>query len=154
MGLRILVVEDEPTILDLVAQLLVEEGHQVTRAANGADGLDAVSAGPAFDLVVLDMWMPVVNGWQFAAALGERGVEVPLLVMTAASEARARAIDVGAVGFIGKPFDVDQLVRAVRTAVPSSDGERGGNTAPIRPADAGRRPPSTIARGHFRPTGP
>jgi len=131
MGLRILVVEDEPTILDLVAQLLVEEGHHVTRAANGADGLEAVSAGPAFDLVVLDMWMPVVNGWQFAAALGERGVEVPLLVMTAASEARARAIDVGAIGFIGKPFDVDQLVQAVRTAVPSGDGERGGNTSPI-----------------------
>ena len=122
MGRHILVVEDEPTLLNLVAQVLVEEGYEVERAANGADALSAISAGAAFDLVVLDMWMPVVNGWQFAAALTERGIHLPLLVMTAASEARARAVDIGAVGFVGKPFNVDQLVLAVHNAVPASDG--------------------------------
>ena len=136
MSQRILVVEDEPGILNVVWQVLDEEGFDVTRAANGAVALEAISAGAAFDLAVLDMWMPVLNGWEFAAALTERGVHLPLLVMTAASDARAYAREIGAVGFIGKPFDVDQLVLAVRNALPPIDGGPGGNMPPIRPPDA------------------
>lgn len=122
MGQRILVVEDEPAILDLVGQVLDEEGYNVTRAANGAVALEAIATGAAFDLAVLDMWMPVINGWQFAAALAERGLHMPLLVMTAAKDASAYASAVGAVGFIGKPFSIDQLVLAVRNAARPADG--------------------------------
>ena len=127
MSQRILVVEDEPGILNLVGQVLDEEGYDVTRAANGAVALEVISAAAAFDLAVIDMWMPVLNGWELAAALLERGVHVPLLVMTAASDARAYANDVGAIGFIGKPFNVDELVLAVRNAVSPTDG-RGAST--------------------------
>ena len=122
---RILVVEDEPAILDLVSEVLTEEGYEVERAANGADALTTIAGAPRFDLVVLDMWMPVVNGWQFASVLGERGVRIPLLVMTAASDARRHASDIGAVGYIGKPFDVDELVLAVQRAVPSESARYG-----------------------------
>lgn len=134
MPQRILIVEDEPAILDLVGQVLEEEGYEVTLASNGAVALETVSSGAAFDLVVLDMWMPVVNGWQFAEALAERGVRVPLLVMTAAKDASAYASAVGAVGFIGKPFTLDQLVLAVRDgAPPPVDGGWGTSPPPVRP---------------------
>lgn len=134
MSQRILVVDDEPAILDLVGQVLEEEGYDVTRAANGAIALEAIAAGAAFDLVVLDMWMPVVNGWQFATALEERGVQVPLLVMTAAKDASAYATAVNAVGFIGKPFNLDQLVLAVRNgASPPVDRGQGASMPPVRP---------------------
>ena len=93
--------------------------------------LETVSTSAAFDLVVLDLWMPVVNGWQFAAALAERDVRVPLLVMTAAKDASAYA---SAVGFIGKPFTLDQLVLAVRHGAPPPI-DRGWDTRPppVRP---------------------
>ncbi len=134
MPRHILIVEDEPAILDLVGQVLEEEGYEVTRASNGAVALETVSTDAAFDLVVLDMWMPVVNGWQFATALAERGVRVPLLVMTAAKDASAYATAVGAVGFIGKPFNLDQLILAVRDGVPPPvDGGRGSRPSPVRP---------------------
>jgi FixJ family two-component response regulator len=78
------------------------------------------------------MWMPAVNGWQFAAALVERGVSIPLLVMTASKDASAYATTVGAVGFIGKPFNLDQLILAVRDGVPPPvDGD--GLPPPVRP---------------------
>ena len=133
MSQRILVVEDEPAILDLVGQVLEEEGYEVSLASNGAVALEAIDSGATFDLAVLDMWMPVVNGWQFAAALVERSVSIPLLVMTAAKDASAYASTVGAVGFIGKPFNLDQLVLAVRNgAPPPVDRGRGTSTPPAR----------------------
>jgi CheY-like chemotaxis protein len=122
---RILVVDDEPTIRSLVAQLLDDEGFEVARASDGADALKVISANEPFDLVILDMWMPVMNGWQFAEALRERQMPLPIVVMTAASEARLRAAELGATGFIGKPFDVDDLVRVVRNALPPQSGASG-----------------------------
>ncbi len=134
MGQRVLVVEDEPAILHLVSQVLREEGYDVTRAENGAIALEAIATGAAFALVVLDMWMPVCNGWEFASALAEQGVQVPILVMTAAKDAGAYATAVAAVGFIGKPFSIDDLVLAVRDAAsPSIDRERGASPPPVRP---------------------
>lgn len=118
MAERILVVEDEQMIRELVAEVLQEEGYEVVVAANGSEALTSIDAVAPFDLIVLDMWMPVVNGWQFAEALEQRGGErPPILVMTAAREARERALEIGAAGFIGKPFDVDQFVRAVHRAI-------------------------------------
>jgi DNA-binding response OmpR family regulator len=121
MAARILVVEDEPAIRELVAEILVEEGYEVVQAPDGAMALEAIDHNSAFDLVVLDMWMPNVNGWQFASALNVRGLPVPLLVMTAARDAKEHANEIGARGYIGKPFDVDQLLVAVEHALPTAD---------------------------------
>lgn len=141
MSRRILVVEDEPRILELVGEVLSQEGYEVTQAANGALALQAVSAGASFDLAVIDMWMPVLNGWEFAAGLIERRIHISLVVMTAASDARAYASEVGAIGFIGKPFDLENLLRVVRNALPPTDDGPGDKPQPIPPPDTDRDPP-------------
>ncbi len=117
MSQRILVVDDERTIRELVCEVLADEGYEAVGAGNGAEALQAIEQNPSFALVVLDMWMPVMNGWQFAAEVAERGLKVPIVVMTAAREARHRADEIGAVGYIGKPFDVDQFIEAVESAI-------------------------------------
>ena len=64
-------------------------------------------------LVLLDMRMPVLDGWQFAHALKQRGVQLPILVMTAAQDARRWAQEIGAQGYISKPFELTDLLAAV-----------------------------------------
>jgi urea transport system substrate-binding protein len=108
----ILVVDDDPALLATVSDLLELEGHRVVRAENGQDALDAVErVRPA--LVLLDMRMPVVDGWEFARLLAERGITLPIVVMTAARDARAWAEEIGAAGFLAKPFGVDNLLETV-----------------------------------------
>ena len=110
----ILIVDDDPAILSTVADILEFEGYPVERAANGAEGLAVVErVRPA--LVLLDMRMPVIDGWGFARVLQERGVQLPILVMTAAQDARRWAQEIGAQGFIAKPFDLSDLLSAVET---------------------------------------
>jgi two-component system, chemotaxis family, chemotaxis protein CheY len=108
----ILVVEDDPEILSTVTSILEFEGYQVAQATNGAEGLARLEdVRPS--LVLLDMRMPVLDGWGFARALHERGIRLPILVMTAAQDASRWAQEIGAVGFIAKPFDLDDLLNAV-----------------------------------------
>lgn len=146
MPQRILVVDDERTIRELVCEVLADEGYEVVGASNGAEALTALEQHAPFSLVVLDMWMPVMNGWQFAAEVAERGVSVPIIVMTAAREARHRAEEIGAIGYIGKPFDVDQFIEAVETAIRESGAprEHGASFSDIS------RPLSRFVRGTFR----
>jgi DNA-binding response OmpR family regulator len=108
----ILVVDDDPAVLSTVADILEFEGYQVERARNGAEGLVAVErARPA--LVLLDMRMPVLDGWGFARVLRERGIVLPILVMTAAQDARRWAHEIQAAGYVAKPFDIHTLLAAV-----------------------------------------
>lgn len=108
----ILVVEDDPDILMTVSDILEYEGYEVERAANGEEGLRAVErVHPS--MVLLDMRMPVLNGWDFARILDERGIKLPILVMTAAQDARVWAQEIGAAGYLAKPFDLLELLAAV-----------------------------------------
>jgi CheY-like chemotaxis protein len=66
------------------------------------------------------MRMPGMDGWQFAAELRAQSIEVPLLVMTAGSQARQAASDIGAVGYLGKPFDIDQFIGSVASITANS----------------------------------
>lgn len=113
--LRILVVDDEPDIRATVQAILETEGYDVGLAANGADALAAVEREPP-DLILLDMRMPVLDGWGFAAELRRRGHRVPVVVMTAARDAARWASDIAAAGFVAKPFRYDDLVTAVERA--------------------------------------
>lgn len=114
----ILAVDDDPDLLDLMALLLEDAGHQVVRASNGAEALDRVREAMP-DLVLLDMKMPFMSGWEFAAEYraiyGARRDIAPILVVTAAEHAGKRAQEVGAQGFLAKPFTRTDLVEAVRT---------------------------------------
>ncbi|HEX8221258.1 MAG TPA: response regulator [Chloroflexia bacterium] len=112
----ILVIDDEPEILQTVATILEFEGYEVERAANGREGLDCIERTHP-SLVLLDMRMPVLNGWDFARILKEKGVHLPIVVMTAAQDARRWAQEVGASGYIAKPFDVDDLLTTVGSLV-------------------------------------
>jgi len=114
----ILIVEDDPDILSSVADILDFEGYDVVTAADGAIGLDLLEKSQP-TLILLDMRMPVVNGWDFARIMKERGYEVPVLVMTAAQDARRWAEEIGAVGYIPKPFHITDLLDAVERFHPS-----------------------------------
>ena len=109
---RILVVDDEPGIRTTVSAMLEIEGYEVDQAANGADAL-ARLAHVMPDLIVLDMRMPVLDGWGFAAELRRRGHEVPIVVMTAARDAGRWAAEVSAAATLSKPFRYDDLIGAV-----------------------------------------
>jgi CheY-like chemotaxis protein len=118
---RVLVVDDAPDIRATVADILGWEGYAVETAADGAQALDAVERlAPA--VVLLDVRMPVLDGWGFAAALRNRGLAVPILVMTAAPSARRWAAEIDADGYVPKPFDLDRLLAAVATVIGPPDG--------------------------------
>ncbi len=109
----ILVVDDDPAILSAVAEVLRTEGYEVETALNGARALDVVDASNP-SLVLLDMRMPVLDGWAFARVVRERGLRLPTIVMTAAHDAAAWAEEIGADGFLPKPFQIDELIAMVR----------------------------------------
>jgi CheY-like chemotaxis protein len=108
-----LVVEDEPEIRDFVSMVLDSQGYRVSTAANGALALEEVDREPV-DLILLDMRMPVMDGWRFARAYrAASGPHAPIVVLTAAQDAAARAAQINAEGYLGKPFDLDDLLRVV-----------------------------------------
>jgi urea transport system substrate-binding protein len=112
-GARVLVVEDEAEIRDFVAMVLDSEGYWVTTAHNGAVALDQLGREP-FDLILLDMRMPVMDGWSFARAYRQsRGPKAPIVVLTAAQDAAERAEQISADGYLGKPFELDDLLELV-----------------------------------------
>lgn len=111
---RVLVVEDDLDLRDMVALMLEERGYRVDTAANGREALDCFEDSRP-DLILLDMRMPVMNGWEFVDAMRRRysglnGGLPPVVVMTAAEDARQRAAEVSAVGYVSKPFDIDELL--------------------------------------------
>ncbi len=110
----ILVVEDDAAIARFVSLALEEEGYTVLLAANGAEALDVLGTGELPNLVLLDMLMPVMDGWEFARQFRERyDRQIPIVVMTAATSAQERAAQVNAEAFLGKPFDLDDLLACV-----------------------------------------
>jgi two-component system response regulator MprA len=103
----VLVVEDDPAILDLLADALADEGYRVRRAVDGVEALEAVRADPP-DLVVADVHMPRLDGGQLVRRLREWNLPVILL---SADPNWART---PGVAFIQKPFDLDHLLTVVR----------------------------------------
>jgi CheY-like chemotaxis protein len=113
--LLVLVVDDEADIRATVSAMLEIEGYAVAEAANGADALNAVEQREP-DLILLDMRMPVLDGWGFASEMRRRGHRVPIVVMTAARDAARWAGEIAAAAFVAKPFGFDDLMRAVEQA--------------------------------------
>jgi CheY-like chemotaxis protein len=108
----ILIIDDDPAIRETVAEILTSEGYRIATATNGMEGLDALDrVAPA--LVLLDMRMPMLDGWGFARAMRSRGIRIPILVMTAAQDARRWAREIDADGYVAKPFDLLDLLEAV-----------------------------------------
>jgi CheY-like chemotaxis protein len=109
---RVLVVDDDPSILATVHEILVAEGYDVVAASGGAEAI-ALSRTWRPTLVLLDMRMPVVDGWAVARAMREIAPGVPIVVMTAAENAKRWAEEIAAEGYLAKPFQLDDLLRCV-----------------------------------------
>jgi CheY-like chemotaxis protein len=112
--MRILVVEDDPAVLQALSIVLEQEGYHVETAANGREALASVRSGRP-DLILLDLWMPVMNGWEFLERLrhdGPAGQDLPVIAVTADATAAARGLPVQAV--VTKPMDVDALLAEIR----------------------------------------
>jgi two-component system, chemotaxis family, chemotaxis protein CheY len=123
----VLVVDDDPDILDAICDILEVEQYRVARARNGLEALERVEAErPA--VILLDLMMPVMDGVTFARALHERPAvrDVPILVISADGNP-ARAASVGARGYLAKPFDIDTLLGHVGAL--SADGAGGSSHA-------------------------
>lgn len=112
---RVLIVDDEPDIRATVSAMLEIEGYDVDEAANGADALHVIERR-APDLILLDMRMPILDGWGFARELRLRGHTIPIVVMTAARDAARWASEIAASSFVAKPFGYDDLIAAVERA--------------------------------------
>ena len=110
--------DDDPTILATVSEVLDMEGFAVVTATNGAEALVAVDrAVPS--LVLLDMRMPVLDGWGFMRAIRERGLTLTVVVMTAAADANRWGREIGAQAVLAKPFELDELLGAVQRLLPT-----------------------------------
>ena len=111
---NILVVDDDAHIRELVAVFLAREGFNITQAEDGVAALEAMDASPA-DLVVLDVMMPRMDGWQLCAKLREQ-YDIPLLMLTAKGETsqKVKGFRLGTDDYLVKPFEPDELVARVK----------------------------------------
>lgn len=113
MADHVLIVDDDPSITAAVRESLESEGYRVTTARNGVEALAEVDADLP-SVILLDMRMPVMNGWDFAARMRDAGHAVPLVVMTAAASAQVWAAEIDAHDVLPKPFTLDQLYATIR----------------------------------------
>lgn len=113
--MRILVVEDDPTVGAALRQGLLTQGFDVDLVADGVDGLWLATEG-RYALVILDLRLPSLNGYQVCARLRQRGVAVPVLVLTGQRDEydEAEALDIGADDFLSKPFSFVVLQARIR----------------------------------------
>jgi two-component system, OmpR family, copper resistance phosphate regulon response regulator CusR len=124
--LRILVIEDESRILSFLSRALEAEGFEVDGADNGSDGLERALRG-AYDLVILDLLLPRLDGLSVLRELHRRLPELPVVIVSARSDlpTKLRGFQLGANDYLPKPFSVDELLARVRVqlrAHPANDG--------------------------------
>jgi len=122
---RILVVDDQPDILELTALVLSEAGYDVARACSGIEALDHLASFPC-DLVLLDINMPGMDGWETLRLIraDEDLTGLPVVMFSVKNELRDRVFGMqeGALDYITKPFEVDQLLFRVRRALSTPRG--------------------------------
>jgi two-component system alkaline phosphatase synthesis response regulator PhoP len=115
MNARILLVEDEPGVVLIVSDLLRAEGYTIETANDGNEGLRRTT-DEAFDLLILDVMLPGLDGFEICHAVRERGFDGAILMLTAKSQVpdRVQGLRTGADDYVVKPFDSDELVARVR----------------------------------------
>jgi len=127
-GARILVVDDEPGIVDAVATALRYEGFNVEEAVNGRDALSAVAAFEP-DLVVLDWMLPDIDGLEVGRRLRERGFKTAILFLTAKGgvENKVEALRAGGDDYVTKPFSLAEIVARVQAILRRTAGDLPGD---------------------------
>ena len=133
---RVLVVDDESNITDLVATVLRYEGFEVQTAATGRDALKAVGAfRPA--LVVLDIMLPDLDGFEVQRQLADNGGKIPVVFLTAkdGTEDKVRGLTMGADDYVTKPFSLEELVARVRAVLRRANGIDKSSSGRLQFAD-------------------
>jgi two-component system, OmpR family, response regulator len=115
---RILVVDDEPSIVEVLSMALRFQGFEVETAANGEQALAAAAAFKPH-LMVLDIMLPDMEGYDVARRLGARRAEVPIVFLSArdATEDKIRGLTIGADDYVTKPFSLEELIARIRTVL-------------------------------------
>ncbi len=115
MPKKILLIEDDPLIREILVDFLEDEGYVVDEAENGLKALDHLSHHEQPHLILTDMVMPVMDGWRFAKEYSAQCPSpAPVIVMTAAADAEKRALDIKAANWIAKPFQLDDLLTMIK----------------------------------------
>jgi two-component system alkaline phosphatase synthesis response regulator PhoP len=114
MSQKILIVEDEPTLARLLSYNLTQEGYEIKVIDHGLDGYQAAVQIP-FDLIILDIMLPGMNGFEILSKLRQKGVKTPIIILTArnAEEEVVQGLKYGADDYITKPFGVAELMARV-----------------------------------------
>ena len=122
--MRLLIVEDEVRLADTLRPLLNRQGYTADVYSDGVSGLDNATTG-IYDLMVLDVMLPGMNGFQVVKKLREAGVTTPVLMLTAKSDVsdRIHGLDCGADYYLTKPFEPEELLACVRTLLRRSGGQ-------------------------------
>jgi CheY-like chemotaxis protein len=114
------VVDDDGAIREALAAVLEDEGYAVQGAANGREALQILRAGAQPQLILLDLMMPVMSGWDFRAAQQQDPAlsVIPVVVLSADRDVGAHAVALGAQAYLNKPVDIDALLDAVSRYCP------------------------------------
>lgn len=149
-SIRVLLVEDGESNRDLVSLVLREAGASVQTAENGQEGVVAATRGD-FDLILMDMQMPVMDGYTAASRLRSLGLTIPIVALTAhamrGDEQKCR--DAGCSGYLTKPIDIDELLRVVGQAlVPDLSDPDAKKVVPAWLTDSEGRITSTLPLEH------
>jgi CheY-like chemotaxis protein len=119
-GNRILIVDDNQDVRDVLVELLTDVGYLVAAAANGQEAFTLLQQPPLPDLILANLMMPVMNGWVFLGQLKQdpRLAAIPVVVLSAVPDLAAQVPTLHAVAWLHKPVDVDELLETVARYCP------------------------------------
>lgn len=118
LAIDVLVVEDDGLVRQTMTEVLDDAGYAVATAENGQDALDLIDAGLEPRLILLDLRMPVMDGWEFLRLQGEHANAVDSAVVLVSAESELPSDDPAVAGQIAKPVDIDELLTVVRRQCP------------------------------------
>lgn len=138
-GRRIMLVDDDPTVRDSLNAVLAAEGYRVFPAENGQRALDLAATTPV-DLVLLDLNMPVKNGWDTFERLTAEHPLVPIIIATARPNQLFTALSAGVGALLEKPMDIPMLLHTIRKLLAESTEQRLARLAGVKTEFHYRRP--------------
>jgi two-component system, chemotaxis family, chemotaxis protein CheY len=119
----VMLIEDDEDIRNSLKEILEDVGHTVIAAADGLIALELLQTGARPGVILLDLMMPVMNGWQFVSARSRQAdtAHIPVLVITADAQIDQKAKSISADGYFRKPIDLDELLAALDRYCPPRD---------------------------------
>ena len=127
MAEKILIVEDEVKLARMLEMELTYEGYQVDKALDGQMGLEKARTG-GFDLILLDIMLPILDGLEVLRCLEQEGVKTPVILLTARDSVadKVSGLDAGASDYVTKPFAIEELLARIRSNLRKSAKEEIG----------------------------